>query len=91
MKDFWKRAGFFAILNAILIGLLAVITKLPADACILYGSLCSIIWGLPHEFFMAEKEGRHPDISAGWGAAILGCLALACVIFALCLISGTIV
>ena len=91
MKDFWKRAGFFAILNAFLIGVLSIISKLPADACILYGSLCSVIWGLPHEFFMAEKEDRHPDVSAGWGAAILGSLVMACLIFVICLITGKIV
>ena len=90
MKEFWKRAGLFAAVNAVIIILLMLITRLPSDSCIIYGSLCSIILGLPWEIFTAMKADRRPDISGGWGAAIFGALVMAGIIFVILLSSGAI-
>ena len=80
MKEFFNRAVLFAAVNAVLILLMLLITKLPSDSCIIYGSLCSILLGLFWEFYTAEKAERRPDIAGGWGAAILGALVAAVVI-----------
>lgn len=80
MKEFFTRAGLFAAVNAVIIILLMLITRLPSDSCIIYGSLCSIILGLPWEIYTAMKADRRPDISGGWGAAIFGSLVIAVVI-----------
>ena len=80
MKEFYTRAGLFAAVNAVVILLLLLISKLPSDSCIIYGSLCSILLGLAYEFLTADRANRRPDIAGGWGAAILGSLVVAVVI-----------
>ena len=90
MKDFWKRAGFFAILNAILMGLFMLITNLPGDMCILYPTLVSCFLGIPHELFMAEKEDRRIDPAGGIGAAWVGAIVIAAIIFVILLSFGVI-
>ena len=91
MKEFFKRVGLFAGINAVLIGLFMLITNLSADMCILYPTLASCFIGIPHEFFKADKEERKPDIAGGIGAAWFGSIGIAAVIFAICLIAGVIV
>ena len=77
MKGFIQRAAIFAAVNGVLILLLLLISKLPADNCILYGTLCSVALGLPCELYAAKKAEVRPDIAGGWGAAILGSLVMA--------------
>ena len=92
MKEFITRAGIFALLNAVIIGTFFVFNRNAAmpDYNIVYGSLVSLLLGLPYEIVTARKAERRPDIAGGWGAAILGALVMAAVIFVILLCSGAI-
>ena len=88
MKEFFKRAGEFALFNAVLIGLCMLITNLKADMCVLYPTLLSCFLGIPYEFYTAHKEARKVDIAGGIGAAWFGSIVAAGIIFAICLLKG---
>lgn len=93
MKEFITRAGIFAILNAIIIGTFFLFNRNAAmpDYNIVYGSLVSLLLGLPYEIYTSRKAERIPDIAGGWGAAILGSLVMAVIIFVILLCARTIV
>lgn len=93
MKDFFFRALIFAFVNAILIGTFFLFNRNAAmpDYNIVYGSLVSLLLGLPYEIYTSRKAGRIPDIAGGWGAAILGSLVMAAIIFVILLCAGVIV
>ena len=82
MKEFFNRAIIFAIVNAVIIGTFFLFNRQAAmpDYNIVYGSLVSLLLGLPYEIVTARKADRRPDIAGGWGAAILGSLVAAVVI-----------
>jgi len=86
MKNFFKRAGLFAVANALLIGLLALVTKLTLDTCIILSCIFFCFIGLPYEFYLAHKEERRPDIGEGWGAAVFGTLVIAFIIYGIYLL-----
>ena len=86
MKEFFNRAAVFAVLNAVLIGLSALITKVTLDTSIIICCLFCILIGLPYEFLKADREGRRPDIAGGWGAAIFGAIVAAFIIYGIHLI-----
>lgn len=86
MKNFFKRAGLFAIANAVLIGLAALITKISLDTCIVISCIFLCFIGLPYEFYLAHKEGRRPDIGEGWGAAVFGSIVAGFIIYGIHLI-----
>lgn len=92
MKDFIKRATLFAIINAVLIGTCFLFNRNAAmpDYNIIYGSLVSLLLGIPYEFVTARKADRRPDISGGIGAAWLGAIVMAAVIFVILLVAGVI-
>ena len=85
-KYFFKRAGQFTALNAVLIGLSALVTKCSLDSCIILCCLFCIVIGLPIEFLIADKESRRPDIAEGWGAAIFGSIVAGFIIYGIHLI-----
>lgn len=93
MKEFAQRAILFAIVNAVLIGTCFLFNPKAAmpDYNIIYGTLVSLLLGLPYEIYTAKKAERRPDVAGGWGAAILGALVMAAVIFVILLIAGVIV
>ena len=82
----------FALINAVIIGTCFLFNRhaeMP-DYNIIYGTLVSLILGLPYEIVTARKADRRPDISGGWGAAIVGTLVMAVIIFVILLTSGAI-
>lgn len=93
MKDFIFRALVFAFVNALIIGTFFLFNRHAAmpDYNIVYGSLVSLLLGLPYEIVTARKAERRPDIAGGWGAAILGALVMAAIIFVILLCAGVIV
>ena len=93
MKEFFKRAVIFAIINAVLIGTCFLFNRnagMP-DYNIIYGTLVSLVLGLPYEIVSARKAERRPDISGGWGAAILGTIVVAALFFVILYGCGVIV
>lgn len=93
MKEFFQRAMLFALVNAVIIGTCFLFNRNAAmpDYNIIYGTLVSLILGLPYEIVTARKSDRRPDISGGWGAAIVGTLVMAAIIFVILLVAGVIV
>ena len=85
LDQFVPRAVLFALVNAILIGLVLLLqpSKLSFDNVIIISTLVSIAAGLPFEIIRASKNDRMPDFSGGWGAAIFGSIVAAFIITAI--------
>lgn len=93
MKEFFKRAVIFAIINAVLIGTCFLFNrnaKLP-DYNIIYGTLVSLLLGFPYEIVAAKRAGRRPVLSEFWGAAIFGSIVMAAIVFIVLYACGVIV
>jgi len=92
MKEFFNRAMLFALVNAVIIGTCFLFNRNAAmpDYNIIYGTLVSLVLGLPYEIVTARKAERRPDVAGGWGAAIVGTLVMAAIIFVILLTSGAI-
>lgn len=86
MKDFFKRAGIFAMINALLIGLLKMISILSIDTCIIYCTILSIIAGFAYEIGVAIKNGDKPNLAEMFGASIFGSIVAAFLIYSCVLI-----
>lgn len=83
MKPFIKRAGIFAILNAVLIELLKTVSSLTIDSCIIYCTLFCIVIGVAYELYDSIKKGTKPSLAEMGGAAILGSIVAGFIIKAI--------
>lgn len=83
MKPFIKRAGIFAILNAVLIELLKTVSSLTIDSCIIYCSLFCIVIGIAYELYDSIKKGTKPSLAEMGGAAIFGSIVAGFIIKAI--------
>ena len=91
MKEFVQRAVMFAILNAVIIGTCVIFNRhaeMP-DYNIIYGTLASLLLGIPYEIHTARKQDRRPSVET-FGASVFGVIIMAAVIFVILFIAGVI-
>ena len=92
MKEFIQRAVLFAVINALIIGICFAINphaKMP-DYNIIYGTLISLVLGIPYEIYKAWKEERRPSVET-FGAAVFGTIVMAGLLFFILFLAGVIV
>lgn len=92
MKEFIQRAVLFAVINALIIGICFAINphaKMP-DYNIIYGTLISLVLGIPYEIYKAWKEERRPSVET-FGASVFGTIVMAGLLFFILFLAGVIV
>lgn len=92
MKEFVQRAVLFAVINALIIGICFAINphaKMP-DYNIIYGTLISLVLGIPYEIYKAWKEERRPSVET-FGASVFGTIVMAGLLFFILFLAGVIV
>ncbi len=86
MKEFYKRVGIFAILNAILIGLSSLVSPLTFDTCVIVCSLFCIVLGFGYELYDSIKKDHKPSMAEMFGASVFGSLVAAFIIVGITLL-----
>lgn len=92
MKEFIQRAVLFAVINALIIGICFAINPHPKmpDYNIIYGTLISLVLGIPYELYKAWKEERRPSVET-FGASVFGTIVMAGLLFFILFLAGVIV
>ena len=86
MKEFYKRVGIFAILNAILIGLSSLVSPLTFDTCVIVCSLFCIVLGFGYELYDSIKKDHKLSMAEMFGASVFGSLVAAFIIVGITLL-----
>lgn len=86
MKEFIQRAGIFAVLNAVLIGLFSLVSPLVFDTCVIVCSLFCITLGFGYELYDSIKKDHKPNMAEMFGVSVFGSLVAAFVIVGITLL-----
>lgn len=92
MKEFFKRAVIFGLVNVFLIALVFLFNRHAAmpDYNVVYGTLATLVIAILLEPYLAIRNGERPDLERV-GASIFGTLIAAGVVTAILMVAGVIV